>query len=123
MPAEELGGEPGNEVDVLAGVPFVASSDRLDCLGKYHHGTCGVSELLETRQACLAIGGRARAMEAHDHRRDGRARWGLGQEVRAIGVSRGDDQLLESHGASIADGPAIWGRPTVPNRERRSRNL
>ena len=33
MPAEELGGEPGNVVDVLAGVPLVASSDRLDCLG------------------------------------------------------------------------------------------
>jgi hypothetical protein len=35
MPAEELGGEPGNVADVLAGVPLVASSDRRDCLGKY----------------------------------------------------------------------------------------
>ena len=110
MPAEELGGEPGNEVDVMAGVPFEASSDRLDCLGKCHDGACGVGELLETGQACLAIGGRAGAMEAHDHSRDRRARWGLGQEVGAIGVSRGDDLLLEGHGASIADGDA---RPQV----------
>ena len=106
MPAEELGCEPGNEVDVLARVPFEASSDGLDCLGKCHDGACGVGELLETGQACLAIGGRARAMEAHDHRRDGRARCGLGQEVRAIGVSRSDDLLVESHGTSIADGDA-----------------
>ena len=33
MPTEELGGEPGNVVDVLAGVPLIASSERLDCLG------------------------------------------------------------------------------------------
>jgi len=43
-------------------------------------------------------------MEAHDHRRDRRARRGLGHEVGAIGVACGDDLLLESHGASIADG-------------------
>jgi hypothetical protein len=107
MSAEELGGEPSNEVDVMAGVPFVASSDRLDSLGKYHDGTCGLGELLETGQACLAISGRAGAMEAHEHRRDRRARWGLGHEVGAIGVSYGDDLLLESHGGSIADG-AAW---------------
>ena len=104
MSAEELGGEPGNVVDVLAGVPLVASSDRLDCLGKYHDGACGPGELLETGQACLAIRGRAGAMQAHDYRRDRRARRGLGHEVGAIGIACGDDLLLESHGASIADG-------------------
>ena len=43
-------------------------------------------------------------MEADDHRRDWRTRWGLGHEVGAIGVVCGDDLLLESHGVSIADG-------------------
>jgi hypothetical protein len=104
MPAEEFGGEPGNVVDVLAGVPLVASSDRLDCPGKYHDSACGSDELPETGQACLAIRGRAGAMEAHDYRRDRRARRGPGHEVGAIGVACGDDLLLESHGASIADG-------------------
>ena len=47
MPAAELGGEPGNVADVLAGVPLVASSDRLDCLGKYHDRACGPGELPE----------------------------------------------------------------------------
>ena len=115
MSAEELGGERGNVVDVLARVPLVASSDRLDRLGKYHDGACGLSELLETGQACLAIRGRAGAMEAHDHRRDRCARRGFGHEVGAIGVSRGDDLLLESHGASIADRDA-W--PQVREQDR-----
>jgi hypothetical protein len=42
MLADELGGEPGYVIDVLAWVPLVASSDRLDCLGKYHDGVCRV---------------------------------------------------------------------------------
>lgn len=109
MPAEELGGEPGNKVDVLTGVPLVASSDRLDCLGKYHDGACGLGELLETGQARLANRCRAGAMEAYDYRRNRRARWGLGHEVRAIGVACGEDLVLESHGASIADG-SLSGR-------------
>ena len=43
-------------------------------------------------------------MEAHDDRRDRRARRGPGHEVGAIGAARRNDLLLESHGASIADG-------------------
>ncbi len=102
MSAQELGGEAGNVVDVLAGVPLVATSDRLDCLRKYHDGARGLGELLETGQACLASCGRACAMEAHDYRRDRRARWGLGQEIGAIRVACSDYLLLESHGTSIA---------------------
>ena len=47
MSAEELGGQPGYVLDVLAGVPLVASSDRHDCLGKYHDGACRLGELCE----------------------------------------------------------------------------
>jgi hypothetical protein len=104
MSAEELGDDPGDVVDVLAGVPLVASSYRLDCLGKYHDRTCDLGELLETGQACLSSRGRAGAMEAHDYRRDRRARWGLGHEVAAIGVACGHDLLLQGHGPSMADG-------------------
>ena len=35
---EKLGCEPGNVVDVLAAVPLVPGTDRLDRLGKYHDG-------------------------------------------------------------------------------------
>lgn len=109
MPAEEVGGERGNVVDVVAEVPLVATTDRLDCLGKYHDGAGGPGELPETGQACLAIRGRAGAMEAHDYRRDRRARRGLGHEVGPTGVACGDDLLLESHGASIAGaGRIAW---------------
>ena len=76
MPAEEFGGERGNVADVVAQVPLVASSDRVDCLGKYHDGAVRSGELPETGQACLAIRGRAGAMQAHDDRRDRRARRG-----------------------------------------------
>jgi hypothetical protein len=51
-------------------------------------------------------------MEAHDDRRDRRARRGLGHEVGAIGVACSDNLLLESHGGSIADG----GLPGVAER-------
>ena len=104
MSAEELGGDPGDGVDVAAKVPLVASSDPLDCLGKYPDRTCGLGELLETGQACLASRGRAGAMEAHDYCRDRRALWGLDHEVAAIGVACGHDLLLQSHGPSMAEG-------------------
>jgi hypothetical protein len=115
VPAEDLGGEPGNVVDVPAEVPLVARSDRLDCLGKYHHGACGPGEFLETGQACLAIRGRAGAMKAHDDRRDRRARRGPGHEVGTIGAACRDDLLLKSHGASIADGglPGVAGTSEI----------
>jgi len=103
MPAHELGGEPGNIVHVPAVIPLVPRSDRLDGLGKHHHGACGPGEFPETGQACLAIRGRPGAMQAHDDRRDRRARRGPGHEVEAIDAACGDDLLLESHGASIAD--------------------
>jgi hypothetical protein len=42
-------------------------------------------------------------MQAHDDRRDRRARRGPGHEVGATDAACGDGLLLESHGASIAD--------------------
>jgi hypothetical protein len=42
-------------------------------------------------------------MQAHDDRRDRRARRGPGHAGEAIDAACGDDLLLESHGASIAD--------------------
>ena len=47
MSADEFGGQPGKVVDVLAGVPLIPSSDRLDCLGKHHDGACGLGERLK----------------------------------------------------------------------------
>lgn len=94
MPAEQLGGEPSNVVDVLAGVPLIPGTDRPDCLGKDHESARGLGESLETGQACLPTRGRAGAMQAHDDRRDRRARCGLSHEVRAIGVAGGEDLLL-----------------------------
>ncbi len=68
VPGEELCGELSKVVDVQAVVPFVAGSDRLDCLRKNDGSVCRSDELLETGQPSLACRGGAGSMKAHDDR-------------------------------------------------------